>query len=156
MDIKIRQATIEDLDRIVEIENQSFDHPWTKEMIEDCFDNEMNAVWVADTPSGIAGFLIAFCLPTVNAEIYDIAVAPEYRRNRVAHNLINYMLCYCNLLMIEKILLEVNVNNASARALYKSFDFVEDGIRPKYYDGKDDAVLMSRTVSIEMKPLAED
>ena len=155
MNIKIRKATERDLDRLSEIENLSFDHPWTKDMIAESLDNEMNAVWVADTEEGVAGFLIAFCMPTVNAEIYDIAVDPKFRRNKVAHNLINYMLCYCNLIAVEKILLDVNEHNEAAISLYKSFDFLEDGRRPKYYDNKDDAILMSRVVTLEMKPIEE-
>lgn len=153
MEIKVRQAEEKDIDRIFEIEKLSFSHPWTKEMLSDSLDNEMNAIWVADTKDGIAGFLIAFCIPTVNAEICDIAVDPAFRRQKVAHNLINFMLCYCNLIAAEKVLLEVNVNNSNAIALYKSFDFVEDGIRPKYYEGKEDALLMSRVVTLEMKPI---
>lgn len=160
MNIKVRQAEEKDLKRIAEIEAQSFDHPWTLEMIKESLDNEMNIIWVADAIDGdkkdVAGFLIAFCIPAVNAEICDIAVDPRFRRNKVAHNLINYMLCYCNLIAVEKILLDVNVNNAGAIALYKSFDFIEDGIRPKYYENKDDAILMSRVVTVELKPLDLD
>ena len=156
MEIKVRKAEQKDLERIAEIESLCFEKPWTKEMVESSFDDEMNAIWVADTPNGIAGYLLAFCMPTVSSEIYRIATDPKFRRNKVAHNLINFMLCYCNLIGSEKILLDVNVNNAPAIALYKSFDFLEDGTRPKYYDNKDDALLMSRTVSIESKPLNLD
>jgi len=156
MDIKVRQATSKDLNRIAEIEILCFDKPWTRESLEKSFDDEMNAMWVAETKEGIAGYLLAFCMTAVNAEVYRIATDPKFRRNKVAHNLINFMFCYCNLLAIQKILLDVNVNNAPAIALYKSFNFEEDGIRPKYYDNKDDALLMSRTVSIETKPLNLD
>lgn len=153
MEIKVRKAEEKDLERIAEIESLCFEKPWTKEMVENSFDDEMNALWVADTPDGIAGYLLAFCMPTVTAEIYRIATDPKFRRNKVAHNLINFMFCYCNLIGVEKILLDVNANNAPAIALYKSFDFLEDGRREKYYDNTDDAILMSRVVTLEMKPL---
>jgi len=153
MEIKVRQATTKDLDRIADIEQLCFDKPWTRDSLEKSLDDEMNAMWVAETKDGIAGYLLAFCAVSINAEIYRIATDPKFRRNKVAHNLLNFMLCYCNLQANEKILLDVNVNNKAAISLYKSFNFEEDGIRPKYYDGKDDALLMSRTVSIETKPL---
>lgn len=156
MDIKVRKAEEKDLERISEIEKLCFDKPWTKEMVESSFSDDMNALWVADTAEGIAGYLLAFCMPTVNAEIYRIATDPQFRRNKVAHNLINFMLCYCNLIGAEKILLEVNANNIPAIELYKSFNFLEDGRREKYYDNKDDAILMSRVVTLEMKPLGLD
>lgn len=156
MDIKVRQAKIEDLDRIAQIEELCFDKAWNRDSLEKSLDDEMNAMWVAETKEGIAGYLLAFCITGVNAEIYRIATDPKFRRNKVAHNLLNFMFCYCNLMAVEKILLDVNVNNAAAISLYKSFDFEEDGFRPKYYDNKDDALLMSRTVSIETKPLNLD
>lgn len=156
MNIKVRAATIKDLDRIAEIESLCFEHPWTKDALEKSLDDEMNCMWVADTEDGVGAYLLAFCTPTLDAEIYRVATDPKFRRNKLAHNLINFMFCYCNLIACEKILLDVNVNNTSAIALYKSFNFLEDGIRPKYYDNKDDALLMSRIVTLEMKPLDLD
>ena len=38
--------------------------------------------------------------------------------------------------------LEVRTDNATARALYASFGFRPVGIRPRYYDGRDDALIM--------------
>jgi len=152
-DIKVRIAKESDADRIVEIEKLCFHKPWTKAMIEGDLDNEMENVWVAEIDGKVVGYSIVWVIPTVNAELNRIGTDPAYRRQGVAHNLINYMLNYCNLIAVEKVLLEVRDGNTAAIELYKSFDFEVDGRRPKYYDGKDDAILMSRTVTIEGKNL---
>lgn len=156
MDIKVRQAKKEDIDRICEIDRKSFNHLWARGTFEADLEDEMKAIWVAESDGKILGYLDAFVLPSVNGEILRIATDPEYRKQRVAHNLLNFMLCYCNLIAAEKMLLEVNSENEAAIALYKSFDFKEDGRREKYYDGKYDAILMSRTVSLESRVLQLD
>ena len=39
--------------------------------------------------------------------------------------------------------LEVNENNTSAIALYKKYNFKQVGLRKKYYNNTDNAILMS-------------
>ena len=40
--------------------------------------------------------------------------------------------------------LEVRVSNAPAIGLYKKFGFAEAGVRPKYYENGEDALIMWR------------
>lgn len=156
MDIKVRQAKKEDIDRICEIDRRSFDHLWGRGVFEADLEDEMKALWVAEADGKILGYLDAFVLPSCNGEVLRIAADPEFRRQKVAHNLLNFMICYCNLIAAEKVLLEVNSENHAAIALYESFGFSEDGRREKYYDGKFDAILMSRTVSLDSRILQLD
>ena len=44
----------------------------------------------------------------------------------------------------ENISLEVNENNISARNLYEKYKFEIVGMRKKYYNGKDNAIIMTR------------
>jgi ribosomal-protein-alanine N-acetyltransferase len=46
---------------------------------------------------------------------------------------------------VKKIFLEVSAENAPAIALYKKCGFIQNGRRPKYYDGID-AVLMKKEI----------
>lgn len=43
----------------------------------------------------------------------------------------------------SELTLEVNSNNTSAKKLYLKFGFKELGIRKKYYNNKDDALIMT-------------
>ena len=45
----------------------------------------------------------------------------------------------------KTITLEVNETNLSAIKLYDKFNFEKVGIRKKYYDGKNDAIIMNFT-----------
>ena len=44
---------------------------------------------------------------------------------------------------LKDITLEVNVNNIPAINLYKKYNFKEVGIRKKYYNNTDDAIIMT-------------
>ena len=44
---------------------------------------------------------------------------------------------------LKDITLEVNINNISAINLYKKYDFKEVGLRKKYYNNCDDALIMT-------------
>ena len=156
MNIKVRSAEKKDLDRILEIDSASFSHPWSRETFLADIDDDLKALWVAEADGVVAGYLDAFVMTTVDGEILRIATDPAFRQKMIAHNLVNFMLCYCNLIASPKILLEVREDNVPAIALYKSFGFAEDGRRAKYYDNSVDAILMSRVVSIETRNIQLD
>lgn len=44
---------------------------------------------------------------------------------------------------LKDITLEVNVNNIPAINLYKKYEFEEVGVRKKYYNNVDDAIIMT-------------
>lgn len=156
MDIKVRSAEEKDIEKIMEIDSAAFSHPWSKETFLSDMDDDLKALWVAEADGTVAGYLDAFVMPTVDGEILRIASHPDFKRKKIAHNLVNFMLCYCNLIASPKILLEVREDNEPAIALYKSFNFEEDGRRAKYYDNTVDAILMSRVVSIETRNMQLD
>ena len=76
-------------------------------------------------------------------DIVNIVVDVKYRRCGVASKLIDY--AYLQFNDLEKILLEVNVNNKSAISLYEKNGFSVIDVRKKYY-GQDDALIMMKEV----------
>ncbi|MBU2530819.1 MAG: GNAT family N-acetyltransferase, partial [Elusimicrobia bacterium] len=71
-----------------------------------------------------------------------IIVARENLRNKVASRLMAKMLEYAKKNSCEEIYLEVNIKNNAAISFYNKIGFTKVGQRPKFYNGKDDAVLM--------------
>jgi len=156
MEIKVRKAEEKDIQRIMEIDGLCFHTSWSQKTFSDDLEDDLKALWVAEAEGKIFGYLDAFVMPTLDAEVLRIATDPEKRRCGIAHNLLNFMICYCNLIASSRVLLEVRADNEAAIALYESFDFGRDGIRQKYYDNSVDAVLMSREVSIETSNMQLD
>ncbi|MCI8616698.1 MAG: hypothetical protein HFJ60_00260 [Clostridia bacterium] len=56
------------------------------------------------------------------------------------------MISFAKKLNIKVITLEVNECNLSAIKLYNKFNFNKVGVRKKYYDGKNDAIIMTCNV----------
>jgi ribosomal-protein-alanine N-acetyltransferase len=130
-----------DLDAILNIEQASFPLPWKREH----FEHEMSAPhsfpYVAEYEGMIAGYV---CLMSLfeEAQILDIAVAPQQRGRGIARLLMDHAIGVAREKGAEVLDLEVRSTNSSAITLYERCGFVRTGVRSKYYEGIDDAVLM--------------
>jgi ribosomal-protein-alanine N-acetyltransferase len=82
-----------------------------------------------DRIQGFASFLC--CLDT--AELLDLIIHPQYRRQGYASFLLQYSLNELFLAGITTCHLEVRVSNEAAIALYESVGFRRVGRRPGYY-----------------------
>lgn len=81
------------------------------------------------------------------AHIVTLAVHPDCRHQGTGRHLLKHLLSHIAAAgSIAKILLEVRAGNDAARRLYESEGFRVSGLRPKYYEMKEDAVLMERVV----------
>lgn len=79
------------------------------------------------------------------AEIITIGVHPDARGAGIAIAMLNIMENEIKRGGAKKIFLEVSAENAPAINLYKKCGFVQNGLRPKYYDGVD-AILMKKDI----------
>ena len=79
------------------------------------------------------------------AEIITIGVHPDARGAGIASAMMTIMENEVQKAGATKIQLDVSAENAPAIALYKKLGFIENGHRPKYYDGID-AILMEKTI----------
>lgn len=96
-------------------------------------------IFVYEKESEIVGFLhITKLYETV--EIINLAVLEAYRHQKIASNLIDYMMSEMVGESI-KFILEVNVNNLAAINLYEKFGFKIANLRKHYY-ANEDAYLM--------------
>ena len=139
----IRPMSKADLDTVLAIEQESFPTPWRREH----FEHEMAAPhsfpFVAESNGMIVGYV---CLMSLfeEAQILDIAVAPEQRGRGVARILMDYAIYVSREKDAEVLALEVRASNTAAITLYERCGFVRTGVRKKYYEGLDDAVLMEK------------
>jgi len=59
----------------------------------------------------------------------------------------NYLIKQCEILNINKLLLEVSHSNTTAKNFYSRFDFYTVGIRKKYYKDGSDALLKEKKLT---------
>ena len=145
--ITFRNMTLNDIDQVVEIENQSFTTPWSREaFIGELRDNHFAKYVLAlknDIIVGYAGMWVIID----EAHVTNIAISPSYRRMKIGEALLRYLMATAVVNGADRITLEVRVSNESAKCLYQKLGFKEYGIRKGYYsDNNEDACIMWATL----------
>jgi len=135
--------TVEDIDQVLIIEQASFPAPWTREHFLTELDALYSFPYVAEADNVVVGYVCMMSL-FEEAQILDIAVAPEQRGRGVARLLIDHAISVAREKEAELLSLEVRASNIAAINLYERSGFVRTGLRQKYYEGREDAVLMEK------------
>ncbi|MBQ3370531.1 MAG: ribosomal protein S18-alanine N-acetyltransferase [Mogibacterium sp.] len=153
-EIRVRQAKLYDVPAMARIERDSFGAPWSAEEItKDVTAGGNVYVAVAECGDEKAGYG-EIRMVAGEAQIYNIAVAPEFRREGIGEALLRHMIEKAEDDGCTLVTLEVRGGNEAAMALYHKLGFHEVGRRKGYYaKGGEDAVLMDldlRTIEIEV------
>ena len=77
-------------------------------------------------------------------ELHLIATLPEYRQQGIGSQLLNTMFQAAAQQQVVRILLEVRQSNLVAQTFYQRHGFTVCGIRKRYYEGLEDALLMEK------------
>lgn len=143
MDVNIRKMEERDLDRILEIEKDSFATPWPKDsFLLEITKNQLARYIVAEIDGLVVGYG-GIWLIIDEGHITNIAVESKYRSRGIGNHIVEGLILLCRGYGIKAMTLEVRASNIVAQNLYKKYGFEESGIRPKYYaDNNEDALIM--------------
>ena len=135
--------TLQDLDRIVEIEQRSFTLPWSRSSFYQELTNNRYARYIVMEHDGQ---IIGYCgmwLVMDEAHITNIAVLPEFRGKKLGEALMKQAMALAREEGAQTMTLEVRVSNTVAQSLYRKLGFLNGGIRKRYYsDNQEDALVM--------------
>jgi len=127
------------LEQLAELHKLCFPHkPWTA---GDFSDLKKSGCEIVASENGF----IVWRTVADEAEIITIGVRPNARGAGIAMAMLTLLENAVKKAGVKKIFLEVSAENAPAIALYKKCGFIQNGRRPKYYDGVD-AILMQREI----------
>ena len=147
MDFKIDKMSLKDLTSIKDILTTEFDDFWNYEILKSELESSNSYFFVAKNNSdeivGFAGIKVILD----EADIMNIVVKKDFRNKKIGSLLLEHLISYSKSINLKNITLEVNKNNLSAIKLYEKFAFDRLGIRKKYYNGKDDAIIMSKSIN---------
>jgi len=153
--IYIRKADEGDVREISELEKVCFpEEPWSYEMVyDDIVLNDRTTYLVAVNKESeeeeIAGYMGVWQILD-EGHITNVAVAPKYRRQHIAENIIDEIINLTKENGIKSWTLEVRTDNDPAIALYEKMGFEIAGVRKKYYEyDNSDAYIMWKTESEE-------
>lgn len=143
--ITIRPMEESDLDAVLAIEHASFPVPWQRVHFQHELSAPHSFPFVAETDGAIRGYC---CLQSLfeEAQILDIAVDPQQRGRGIARRLMEHAFGVAREQGAEFVALEVRASNTAAITLYERLGFARTGVRQGYYEGKEDAVLMERSL----------
>mgnify|MGYP000976594922 FL=1 len=141
MDFEIRPLQEIDLVQVLDIENSCYPNPWKESQFRQELAQayaHVDLCWAAEE---LAGYL-CYWLIAGEMQILNVATAPQFQRRGVAKLLLQHALNVCEEQGLQRSYLEVRVGNSAAISLYRSFGFVDDGLRPRFYSDGEDARLM--------------
>jgi [ribosomal protein S18]-alanine N-acetyltransferase len=132
------------LTEVMAIEQVSYPKPWT----QSTFTSELDAVkrdqrtyLVARRGADLVGYG-GLMYVVDDAHVTNIAVARTEQRRGVATRVLAELGWAALERNCQALTLEVRVSNTGAQALYQRFGFVPAGIRQRYYENTDDAIVM--------------
>ncbi|MEE8398990.1 MAG: ribosomal protein S18-alanine N-acetyltransferase [Desulfobacterales bacterium] len=148
------RLTRADIGAIMDIEQCSFPHPWSREFfLSELSRSDSYCYGTTSDHHETNGALIAYiCYRLIQNKMHllKIAVAPAWRCRGVASVVLRKCLGAEEAKGITASFLEVRPSNLSAIAVYDRLGYQTVGKQPNYYaDNREDAIIM-------MKPLKEE
>ena len=129
---------------IMPIELVSYPRPWPMAVFQsevDLMRRGERHYLVAREDGTIVGYGgVMFVLD--DAHVTNLAVAPRRQRSGIATRLLAELAWQAIAHGCQALTLEVRASNTAAQALYHQFGFVPAGVRQKYYENAEDAIVM--------------
>ena len=141
----VRLAENKDLQAIANLERACFVEPWSTGQLAGSFARTDFCALVVEIDGEIAGYICGTTL-FETAEIARVAVDKNRRRTGLGGKLLDGFLAFVKSKGAERVFLEVRESNQAAIGLYLSRGFEKTRIRENYYDGKENAVEMLKTL----------
>jgi len=147
--VTIHKMDIQDLDEVISVEDSFSGSPWSKGMFVEEMRNPFACCFVMKIEDPLRQRVIGFiCFRNVaeESDLLNICVHPDYRQLGVARRLMEFYVEFSRRRGIKTFHLEVHSLNHSAIRLYRMFSYEASGMRKKFYQGRFDALLMTKRV----------
>ena len=152
--ILIRKCTLEDLDKVKEVNEKELPEDYPFFFYKSILDNYPDSFLVAsvkNNPNEILGYVMwrVERMPSKNslrlvnkAHLVSIAVSEDFQRLGIASALLSDSMLAIKKKKINEYVLEVRVSNYRAINLYEDLNFKTEGIKKKYYRDGENAYYM--------------
>lgn len=150
----IREMTVDDLGKVIDIEIAAYEHPWTLGILRDCI-RVGYSCWVYEDKGRIVGYSIIM-FGGSESHVLNLCVHPDYQRRGIGRVMLEHLTQTARDSGADTILLEVRTSNIIAMQLYLAADFHELGVRANYYpdhDGREDAIILAKSLITDYDPL---
>lgn len=133
---------------VAALEQVCFSDPWSEQSVRSELNNPLSLWLTALDGDTVAGYVGSQTVLD-EADIMNVAVAPEYRRRGIARQLLDRLRDLLAAQGVRSLTLEVRASNEPAIALYESLGYVQVGRRPNYYfKPREDALILRKEWSL--------
>jgi [ribosomal protein S18]-alanine N-acetyltransferase len=143
LDVRVQPMRRRHVRHVLKIEQQVYPRPWTLGV----FHSELGikdgsrCYVVAKVGSALVGY--AGLMRSVDeAHVTNIAVDPAWHRHKIGSRLLLALAYAGRHSGARHLTLEVRVSNVAAQAMYARFGFSPVGVRARYYENTEDAIVM--------------
>ena len=140
----LREMVVDDLDQVMEIEQDLFAVPWTREGYFTFLTRDDAMFLVVEEK----GRILAYCgllMVLDEGDVTNVAVRRDRQKEGIGNFLMESLIRLADGMGVTTIHLEVRSGTETAIRLYERNGFARDGIRRNYYtDPVEDALLMTR------------
>lgn len=140
--VYVRWLIRRDMPEVIAIEKESFEFPWLEKDFLRCLRQGNCVGIVAEHENHVAGFMI-YILNKTWIDIWNFAVASEYRRRGVGWQMVSKLISKLSLQGQTCIMLEVREKNLPAQLFFRACGFrAVSVLRDFYQDTPEDAYQM--------------
>ena len=146
--LSFRRMLLSDIDRVMKVEREVYDFPWTERIFSDCIRVGYHC-WLALIGSELIGHAV-ISITAGECHILNLSIGEKYQRQGHGRRFIDFLIEDARRGKAETILLEVRPSNTAAINCYNSAGFNEIGQRKDYYpatNGREDALLFARHIA---------
>ena len=147
-ELSFQALTADWLDRVLDIENAVYPHPWSRANFEDSIQTGYQMQVLTTTDLDILGYFIAM-KGFEEVHLLNITVAETYQRQGWAKLMLDALAVWSRGQGAAWLWLEVRGSNERALQVYKAQGFKLISVRQDYYpkgpkaNGREDAIVMS-------------
>lgn len=144
MEFEIVTMKAAHVSQVAALERACFPDPWSENSVASELENPLSLWLVAQDRERVLGYVGSQSV-LGQADMMNLAVAPQARRQGVARCLIRALEQSLRARQVHSLTLEVRASNQPARALYEAVGFQQVGRRPRYYlDPREDALILRK------------
>lgn len=130
---KVRWMIRRDMKEVLEIENLSFEMPWTEEEFIRCLRRRTCIGMVAEVEERVVGYMV-YDLHKTSLELLTIAVDPDFRRSGIGAGMLDKLKAKLSLNRRTRIACEVSEENIDAHLWLRSCGFRATGVVRNAYE----------------------
>lgn len=140
--VHIRWMIRRDMQEVLEIEQSSFEYPWSEEDFIRCLRQRNCIGMVAEYDERVVGFMI-YELHKNQLHVLNFSVRPDARRRSVGQQMVQKLVGKLSQQRRNRIVLEVRETNLAAQLFFKNSGFQAVSVLRDYYDdATEDAYVM--------------